>query len=99
MGAERLLKVNKARLVERAHQTARIRDRALDGGPVARIGPQISRTQFMRGEHRNAAAEIEDQVAGRNCAIARWPEHELRTRGGRWQRVIVGRKLEPAEIS
>ena len=99
MGAERLLKMNKARLVERADQTAGIRDRAFDRGAVARIGAQISRTQFMRGKQRHAAAEIEDQVAGRGRAVARRPEHELCARGGRRQRVVVDRKLEGAEMS
>src|SRR5947207_14315961 len=46
MGAERLFEVNKARLVEGADQTACIRDRAFDGGAVAWIGAQISRTQL-----------------------------------------------------
>ena len=55
MGAERLFKVNKARLVEGADEAARIRDRAFDRSPVARIGAQISRTQFMRREHGNTA--------------------------------------------
>ncbi len=55
MGAERLFEVNKARLVEGADQTARIGDRAFDRSPVARIGAQISRTQFMRRKHRGAA--------------------------------------------
>ena len=50
MGAERLFKVNKARLVEGADQAAGIRDRAFDSGAVARVGAQISRTQFVRRE-------------------------------------------------
>ena len=74
MGAERFLEMNEARLVECADQSAGFRDRALDRGAVARIGAQISRTQFMRGEQRNAAAEIEDQIAGRGCAVARRSE-------------------------
>ena len=99
MGAERFFEVNKARLVEGADQAAGIRNRAFHGGAVARIGAQISRTQFMRGEHRGTAAEIEDQVAGRGRAIARRPEHELGARGGQRQRVVVDRKLKPAEMS
>ena len=94
MGAERLLELDEARLVEGADQVAGVRDRALDGGAVARIGAQISRPQFVRGKQRRAAAEIEDQIAGRGRAIARRPEHELRARGGRRQRVVVDRKLE-----
>src|SRR6202022_3548095 len=97
--AQRFFKVNKSRLVEGAYQTARVRDRAFDSGPVARIGAQISRTQFMRGKHRDAAAEIEDQIAGRNCAVARRSEQELGARGRQWQRVVVDRKLKPAEMS
>ena len=50
MGAERPFKVNEARLVEGADQAASIGDRAFDRGAVARVGAQISRTQFMRGE-------------------------------------------------
>ena len=82
MGAERFLEMNEARLVEGADQAAGVRDRALDRGPVARIGAQIARTQFMRGKQRRAAGEIEDQVAGRGGAVARRPEHELGARGG-----------------
>jgi len=55
MGAERLFEVNKARLVEGADQTACIRDRAFDGGAVAWIGAQISRTQLVRREERGTA--------------------------------------------
>src|SRR6202022_518000 len=97
--AQRFFKVNKSRLVEGAYQTARVRDLSFDSGPVPRIGAQISRTQFVRGEHRSAAAEIENQIAGRNCAVARRPEQELGARGRQWQRVVVDRKLKPAEIS
>ena len=50
MGAQRLLELNEARLVESADQLTRIGDRALDRGAVARIGAKISRTQFMRGK-------------------------------------------------
>src|ERR1700720_2947070 len=53
----------------------------------------------MRGEHRNAAAEIEDQIAGRGRAVARRPEQELGSRGGQGQRVVVDRKLEATEMS
>ena len=99
MRAERLFEVNKARLVECSDQAAGIGDRAFDRGAVARIGPQISRTQFMRGKHRYAAAEIENQIAGRGRAIARRSEHQLGARGGQRQRVVVDVKLKPAEMS
>ena len=78
---------------------AGIRNRALDGGLVARIGAQIAGAQFMRGKQRSAAGEIEDQIAGRGRAVARRPEHEFRARGGRGQRVIVDRKFELPEMS
>ena len=55
MGAQRCLELDEARLVEGADQRSGIRDRALDGGAVARIGAQISRTQFMRRQQRRAA--------------------------------------------
>ena len=79
MGAERFFKVNKARLVEGADQTAGIRDRAFDGGAVARIGAQISRTQFMRGEHRRpplrsrirSQVEVAPSREGPNTSLAR----------------------------
>src|SRR6267143_157378 len=32
-------------------------------------------------------------------AVARRPKHQLGARGGQWQRVVVDRKLKPAEIS
>ena len=91
--------IDEARLVEGADERAGIRNRALDGGLVARIGAQIAGAQFMRGKQRHAAREIEDQIAGRGRAVARRPEHELRARGGRRQRVIVDRKFELPEMS
>ena len=98
MRAERRLESDKARLVEGADQRAGIRNRALDGGLVARIGAQITGAQFMRGKQRHAAREIEDQIAGRVAPLREEPEHELRARGG-GQRVIVDRKLELPEMS
>ena len=53
----------------------------------------------MRGKQRRAAAEIEDQVAGRGRAIARGSEHELCARGGQWQRVVVDPELKCAEMA
>src|SRR3954451_3997338 len=99
MSAERFVEINEPRLVERSDQTARVRNRALHSGAVVRISAQISRTQFMSGEHRSAAAKIEDQVAGRGRAISRRAEHELGPRGGQWQRVVVDRQLEAAEMT
>ena len=77
MGAECGFELNEARLVEGADHAAGFRDGAFDRGAVARIGAQIARTQFMRGEQRRAAGEIEDQVAGRGGAIARSTEHQF----------------------
>ncbi len=98
MRAQRRLEIDKARLVERADQAAGIRDRALDGGAVARIGAQIAGTQFMRGKQRCGARKIEDQIAGGSGAVARRPEREFCARGGGGQRVIVDRKLELPEM-
>src|ERR671931_819673 len=99
MRAERRLEIDEARLVEGADEAAGLRDRALDGRLVARIGAQIAGAQFMRGKQRHAAREIEDQIAGGFCAVARGPEHELRARGGRRNGVVVDRKLELPKMS
>ena len=77
MRAQRLFKMNVARLVEGTDQPAGVGNGALHRGAVARIGAQISRAQIMRREHRRAAGEIEDQVAGRGGAVARRPEQSL----------------------
>ena len=90
--------MNKARLVESADQTAGIRNRALDGGAVARIGAQISRTQFMRGKQRRAAgrSRIRSQVEVAPSREGRTPV--LRARRAR-QRVVVDREFERAEMA
>ena len=97
--AERFLEIDEARLVEGADEAAGVRDRALDGSLVARIGAQIARAQIMRGEQGIAARQIEDQIAGRGCAVARRSEHKLRARGRLRQCVVVNRKFEPPEMS
>jgi len=99
MRAQRRLEIDKARLVEGADQHAGIRNRALDGGLVARIGAQITGAQFMRGKQRCAAGEIQDQIAGGSGAVTRGAEHEFCARGGRGQRVVVDRKFERPEMS
>src|SRR6476646_8862297 len=91
--------MDEARLVKGADQTAGARDRALDCRLVARIGAQVTGAQFMRGKQGIATGEIEEQIAGRGCVVARRPEHELRARGRGRQRIVVDRELELPEMS
>ena len=78
MGTERFVQLDKARLVERADQMAGVRNHFFDCGAVTGVSSQITGPQFMRGKQRQATAQIQHDVAGRDRAIARTPNSSRR---------------------
>ena len=99
MRAEPRIEIDVARLVELADESRRLGQGALHGGGIARIRAQIADAQRMSREKRRAAGQVDDDVAGRDRAIARRAEFQPGARRGRGLREIVDREFEGAEMS
>jgi hypothetical protein len=98
MGTERFVELDKARLVERADQTAGVRDQFFDRGAVAGIGSQVTGPQFVRRKQRQATADIQHDIAGRDRAIARDSELQPAARRRRGKCIVVDREFKLAEM-
>ncbi len=88
-----------ARLVETADEIARLQHRAQHGLRVVGIGLQVAVAQVRGREQRRAAGQIEHDVAARDGAVARRPEHQRPARGRRRRGIVVDHELERAEMS
>ena len=70
MGTEQFVELDVARLVEGTDQVPGVPYHFFDRGAVTRVGTQIARPQLMRGKQRQAAAQIQQDIAGRNRSVA-----------------------------
>ena len=62
--------IDVARLVEGAGQVARLEQQPLDRGGIAGIGPQIAVAQFVAGDQRRAARQIDQNIGFGEGAVA-----------------------------
>jgi hypothetical protein len=74
MDAEIRLKIDIARLVERADKVAGLGDGGGKASAVARVDAQIAVAQLVGGEKWRAAGQVENKVAVRDCPVARRAE-------------------------
>ncbi len=97
MGAEPLVQRDITRLVEFADELGCREGEALDRGGIARVGAQIAGAQVSCGEERGAAADVDDDVAMRDRAVARGFEDQLRPGGRGGRGIVVDAELEGTE--
>ena len=99
MGAQVGGECDRARLVERADEIARLEHRAQHRGRITWVSAQIALAQVRRRKQRSIAGQIDHDVAARHCAVLRIAEFERGARTRQWCGVAVDDQLERAQIS
>ncbi len=99
MGAEVGVEVDEAALLESADEMGHREQRRLHRSRIARVGADVTASEIVGGEEGRAAAEVENEVAGRARAVPRLAEQQGLTRGWGGDGVVVDAQGEGAEMT